>query len=139
MRKLKKRSQTDNDVQNYKQHGSDKQWKPLHQTNEKIKTCSKPLVHVCNSICNQRLQEIIILRQHRQRLEQLTTRYCSCQVTWVVKSSSGKTLWIDTTYRYVFIQFLNLHTPARIFSMLNVGSIRKKKKKDLITNTFLDP
>jgi hypothetical protein len=74
----KKRSQTDNDVQNYKQHGSDKQRKPLQQTNEKIKTCSKPLI--CNSISNQRLQEIVILRQHRQRLEQLTTRFCSCQV-----------------------------------------------------------
>jgi hypothetical protein len=37
----KKRSQTDNDVQNYKQHGSDKQRKPLHQANEKIKPCSK--------------------------------------------------------------------------------------------------
>jgi hypothetical protein len=32
-----------------------------------------------------------------------------------------------------------LCTPARIFSMLNVGSIRKKKKKLLITNTFLYP
>ena len=28
-----------------------------------------------------RLQEMVILRQHRQRLEQLTTGYCSCQVT----------------------------------------------------------
>ena len=71
----KKRSQTDNDVQNNKQHDSDKQRKPLHQTNEKIKTCSKPLI--CNSICNKRLQEMVILRQHRQRLEQLTTRYHS--------------------------------------------------------------
>jgi hypothetical protein len=49
--KKKKRSQNDNDVQNYKQHGNDKQQNPLHQTNEKIKTCSKPLI--CNSICNQ--------------------------------------------------------------------------------------
>jgi hypothetical protein len=32
----KKRRQTDNDVQNYKQHGNDKQQTPLHQTNEKI-------------------------------------------------------------------------------------------------------
>jgi hypothetical protein len=31
----KKRSQTDNDVQNYKQHGSDKQRKPLHQPTRK--------------------------------------------------------------------------------------------------------
>ena len=65
----KKRSQTDNDVKNYQQHGSDKQGKPLHQTNEKKKTCSKPLI--CNSICNQRLQEMVILSQHRQKVEQL--------------------------------------------------------------------
>jgi hypothetical protein len=34
-------AKTDNDVQNYKQHGSDKQRKQLLQTNEKIKTCYK--------------------------------------------------------------------------------------------------
>jgi hypothetical protein len=45
----KKRSHNDNDVQNYKQHGSDKQRKPLHQTNEKIKTCSKPLEYAIPS------------------------------------------------------------------------------------------
>jgi hypothetical protein len=66
-------------------------YKPLHQTNEKIKTCSKPLI--CNSICNQRLQEMIILRQHRQRLEQLTTRYCNCQVTWVMATSDVSCCW----------------------------------------------
>jgi len=67
-----------------------------------------------------------------KRLEQLTTRYCSCQVTWVVQSSSGN--WQNSLNRhctYVFIQFLTLHTPARIFSMLNVGSIRKKKDSSL--------
>ena len=42
----KKRSQADNDVQNYKQHGSDKKRKPLHQTNKKKKK-KKEIPEVC--------------------------------------------------------------------------------------------
>jgi hypothetical protein len=44
--------------------------------------------------------------------------------------SRSKLKWQNSLNRhctYVFIQFLTLRTPARIFSMLNVGSIRKKK------------
>ena len=55
---------------------------------------------------------------------------------------SFKAQWQNSLNRhctYGFIQFLTLRIPARIFSMLNVCSIRKKKKKLLITNTFLDP
>ena len=46
--------------------------------------------------------------------------------------SCSKLKWQNSLNRhctYGFIQFLTLGTPARIFSMLNVGSIRKKKKK----------
>jgi hypothetical protein len=45
--------------------------------------------------------------------------------------SRSKLKWQNSLNRhctYVFIQFLTLRTPARIFSMLNVGSIWKKKK-----------
>ena len=46
--------------------------------------------------------------------------------------SRSKLKWQNSLNRhctFVFIQFLTLPTPARIFSMLNVGYIRKKKKK----------
>jgi hypothetical protein len=49
--------------------------------------------------------------------------------------SRSKLKWQNSLNRhctYVFIQFLTLRTPARIYSMLNVGSIRKKKKTQYI-------
>jgi len=71
----------------------------INASNTHIHDRSLSLFGIITSI--KRLQEMVILRQHHQRLEQLTTRYCSCQVTWVGQSSSGKTLWIDTVHMFL--------------------------------------